>query len=93
MSYLSIATIRQDSWLQARAAACAAVEGEPSPDQWVFTHSWQLAAQPGWGAAWDSALVSHPEDDYQPGRDEAVITDYMILSAVQKLRHDDTPTE
>ena len=53
---------------------------------WVETNRYLWASSPGWGAAWDYALASHPDDaSYQPGRDPAVITDEMILSAVQAL--------
>lgn len=86
MSYSSVAAIRQDPWLRDRVAACAAVEGEPRPEEWVQTHAWPIAVQPGWAAAWDSALAAHTDAGYLPGSDEAVISDPMILSAVQGLR-------
>lgn len=69
--------------LQRRVIACAALEGLASPVQWAVDHSWPLAAQPGWGAAYASALESN---NLNPGKDEAVITDSMILAAVQSIR-------
>ena len=46
------------------------------------------AASPGWDAAWESALASHPDEpEYDPGADEAAITDAMILSQVQSMPH------
>ena len=44
---------------------------------------WKYAAQPGWAAAWDSAIASKKEDI---GDDESVITDNMILAATQAIR-------
>ena len=53
---------------------------------WVVNNSYLLASEPGWGAAWDYALNVHSsEPDYDPGKDAGVITDGMILSAVQSL--------
>jgi hypothetical protein len=60
--------------------------------QWVHDNRYVWASSPGWGAAWDYAVASHPDEpDYEPGKDPAVITDGMILSAVQKLGG--TPSE
>lgn len=55
--------------------------------QWVHDNRYLWAAAPGWGAAWDSALVApHPDDpEYEPGKDPAVISDGMILATVQAL--------
>ncbi|QWY83811.1 hypothetical protein SEA_PERMAG_23 [Microbacterium phage PermaG] len=87
MSYATVALIRQNFDISNRVAACVAVEGiAPYPEQWVAERSWALAAQPGWADAWAYALAAHPDDDeYRPGWDEGVITDGMILSAVQSL--------
>lgn len=86
MSYLTIAILKQDPWIRDRVTACLAVEGHPSPETWVMEHAWALAAQPGWASAWESALAANPDaPDYEPGRDQAVITDAQILSAVQSL--------
>ncbi|QGH80680.1 hypothetical protein SEA_ZANELLA_22 [Microbacterium phage Zanella] len=87
MTYATVAMIRRDSDISNRVAACVAVEGlSPYPEQWAAERGWALAAQPGWAAAWASALTTHPDDpEYRPGWDEGVITDGMILSAVQAL--------
>ena len=45
-------------------------------------HALTLAASPGFGAAWDSAVECGIEN---PGSDPAVISDQMILAAVQAL--------
>lgn len=87
MSYATIATIYRDSNINSRITACVASEGiSKTPEQWVAERNWALAAQPGWAEAWESSLAAHPETpDYLPGADAAVITDAMILSAVQAL--------
>lgn len=92
MAYLTVAIIRQDPWIRDRVAACVAVEnmGADHPEGWATDHAWELAAQPGWAAAWEYAVASHPEEDYQPGKDAAVVTDAQILSAVQAIRSEET---
>jgi len=84
--YLTQAAIADSTTMLNRVTACAASEGEELPHGWANQQRWHWATQPGWAAAWDSALVAHPEPDYDPGEDQAVISDGMILSAVQSLR-------
>lgn len=80
MSYLDIWNIAQDPYLRSRITACAAQEGVVTPDAWAYSNSLQIAASPGWSEAWASALAAeHPN----PGIDGAVISDGMILAAVQ----------
>lgn len=88
MSYLDVAELRDDGNIARRIMACVAVEGiDVEPGVWVTEHSWEFAAQPGWADAWASAKAGHADDDaYQPGRDGSVITDAMILSAVQSIQ-------
>ena len=90
--YLNIAAIAQDQYMNQRMQACVTQEayqghiplGVNNAPQWVTSNSYVWASSPGWGAKWASALASHPDDDtYEPGKDEAVITDGDILSAVQ----------
>jgi hypothetical protein len=80
MSYWDIASMSADTDLTARVSASAAQEGIPDPRQWAADNMLTLAASPGWGDAWASAVAAGTE---WPGRDPAVITDGMILSAVQ----------
>lgn len=81
--YWEISQIAADPDMHGRIVACAQKEGVPDADNWVWNHSWEYAAQPGWGAAWASALAaSNPT----PGRDAAVISDGQILSATQALQ-------
>jgi hypothetical protein len=91
MSYLTQATIAGNSAMFSRLAQAAATEGFASPDEWAGTNARKWAASPGWDEAWESALASHPGPDYDPGSDEAVVTDPMILSEVQSLGEDATP--
>jgi hypothetical protein len=65
---------------------------EMDADAWMIENRRGWAAAPGWDAAWESAEVSHPPDPeappgngYDPGSDESVITDSMILSQVQAM--------
>jgi len=86
MTYLQQADIAQDPWMIQRVAQCAAEESIPDPDEWTALHSREWAAAPGWDDAWASAHIAHEGDvEYQAGRDEAVITDYMILSQIQTM--------
>lgn len=90
MSYLTQDKICSNNVLQRRVAQCVAGEisntSEIDPDAFAMQKRRFWAAAPGWDAAWESAMVSHPDDDnYDPGRDQGVITDGQILSEVQAL--------
>ena len=82
MGYLDIANMTQNGALVRRLTAAAAQEGEAEPEGWVQAHRWTLCAAPGWADAWGSAEASGVAD---PGADESVITDPMILSEVQAI--------
>jgi hypothetical protein len=95
VSYLNQSEIADNPSMLARVAQCAAQQGEKDPDGWTQTNRRFWAAAPGWDAAWASAQASHPDPEpptpldftpYDPGADEAVITDEMILSQVQAMR-------
>lgn len=84
MSYKVIADVADSAALARREAACAAQElNTTDAAGWVRMYGLVLAAQPGWADAWAYAEASHPGEDH--GDDEAVITDGMILSAVQTI--------
>jgi hypothetical protein len=87
MSYLTQNEIASNSSMYWRVAQCAAQEGAPgNPDEWTGEYRRTWAAAPGWSEAWESARASHPDDPtYDPGADEAVITDPMILGQVQAM--------
>lgn len=83
MSYLTQARLAADQVIMLRATACAVSEGVQDPSFWVQQRSWQLSIQPGCDAAYASALAGGDPD---PGGNESVITDGMILAAVQAIR-------
>jgi len=82
MSYKTVADMAESFSLNRRLNAGAAKESIDEPTAWVQSYRWELASQPGWDAAWDSAVAGGVTD---PGSDEAVITDGMILSGVQAV--------
>lgn len=84
MTYATIAAITQSGALNQRLTAAAAQEGKDptSPGSWVSANIWTIASSPGWSAAWESAVAGGVTD---PGANEGVITDGMILAAVQPL--------
>jgi hypothetical protein len=91
MSYLTQDSIASSPSMQHRVAQCYAGE-QPStpvpqdPDRWSFTNRRYWAAAPDWDAAWEYALNVHgSEEGYDPGPDEAVITDGQILAQVQSM--------
>ena len=98
-SYLSISEIANDQFMVERMNAATTqqwhlatidlgIDGNNASNvlQLVKDSRYLWASSPGWGAAWDSALAGHPDDDtYEPGKDPAVITDGMILATVQAL--------
>jgi len=82
-TYRSIDLMTADTALQGRCRAAAAQQAAPGdPVQWAHDNRYRVAASPGWGAAWASAIAGGNQD---PGADPAVITDGMILAAVQAL--------
>lgn len=87
MSYTSIAQTATNAQLRLRIAACIAQEGgagetlQTGALMRADQMQWQCAAEPGWGEAWESALVAGNPD---PGNDPGVIPDAWILVAVQK---------
>lgn len=84
MSYLSISQAATDPLLRARIAACCAQESTDTathPLPLADAIQWRCCGEPGWGEAWESAKAAGNENI---GADPAVITDAMILTAVQK---------
>ena len=81
MSFGTINTCANDDEFLGRVTACVAAEGHPDPPTITWQHyRWPVAAAADIEAAYASALAaSNPS----PGGDESVITDGMILSAVQ----------
>lgn len=82
MSYFTQARLAADGAIRERTIACAVSIGVDEPQGWAISHMWQLSAVPGWDEAYEAALnAKNPS----PGEDESVITDAMILAAVQAL--------
>lgn len=90
MSYLNQSEIASNGAMFARVAQCATEEQVADAESWTNVHRREWAAAPGWDEAWAYAVETHPpvegEPPYDPGRDEAVITDGMILSQVQAMQ-------
>jgi len=86
MSYLEQSAIGSNQYMYGRVAQCAASEGLEDPDYWTNQNRRKWSASPGWDTAWASAVETNKNNPtYDPGKDEAVITDGMILSEVQAL--------
>lgn len=87
MAYYDVALLAADADFTARTTAAYTIEtlgtgGDVLPVQWAAEHAWDMAAQPGFGDAYASALAAEVPG---PGRDPSVISDPQILSAVQAL--------
>ena len=83
MSYLTQHTISTDPAMTGRVAQAAAGEGAPGdPDAWTWQWRRAWASAPGWDDARESAQAGGIPD---PGADESVITDAMILAQVQAM--------
>lgn len=80
MSYSTINQCANDEALRARVTACCAQEGSVNPPATMTTVIWPVSGASDIEAAYASALAA---DNPDPGGDEAVITDGMILAAVQ----------
>jgi hypothetical protein len=79
MSYATQAKLARDTDILERIVACAASLQIKNPTQWVWDIQWVWSAQPGWDDAYAYAIAAKNDN---PGLDEGVISDGMILSAV-----------
>lgn len=84
MTYKIHADIAESTAVRRRTVSCAAEEGIPGPSDWAARHAWTLV-KADWIAAVGSALAN-PDYEGDPLSDEAVITDGMILAAVDEAR-------
>jgi hypothetical protein len=80
MSYSTINRCANDGSFVGRVTAAVAAEGEAEPSRTTALVKWAVASASDVEAAYASALAA---GNPVPGGDEAVITDGMILSAVQ----------
>ena len=86
MSYSSIVQMGQSQSLMARVAACAAEQGNQTPQQWAADNLLSIAADAshGFSDAWTYARgVMTVNNNPDIGARDDVINDNMILSAVQ----------
>lgn len=84
MSYLTISVMASNPRLQQRIRAAVVEQLRDVRKDAISTAmhlTWTVCAEPGWADAYKYAVDSGNMD---PGGDEAVITDGMILAAVQK---------
>lgn len=86
MAYSDIAALAADTDFALRTTAAYATESLADdtiqPPQWQAEHAWDMAAQPGFGDAYASAVLNGIP---RPGKDPSVISDNQILAAVQGL--------
>jgi hypothetical protein len=80
LSYTTIHACYNDPALRGRVTACCATQGVADPDGTAFNMMWDIATASDVEAAYASALAA---DNPNPGGDDTVITDQMILSSVQ----------
>ena len=80
MSYTTINQCANDQALLGRITACAAQEGELVPASAAQQTIWAISSASDVEAAYASALAANNPN---PGGDESVITDGMILAKFQ----------
>ena len=84
MSYSDMVKVYTSPGLRDRVLMALAAEAVPEPQQWLGTRWLALAVSPGWDVSWASGRVTFPDDPDLGARDD-VITDGMILAAVQSM--------
>jgi hypothetical protein len=83
MTYTSIAISAGDYALVRRVASCAAQEGVTGDaTAWATQHIWEIVSSTEIEEAYEYALGT---ENPNPGGDEGVITDAMILANVQPM--------
>lgn len=82
MAYFDIFSLQADTDFINRVSACYVTEVDEAtnPNPWTPDHIWQIAAAPGFGEAYESAVLNGVA---RPGKDQSVISDLQILAAVQ----------
>lgn len=89
MSYNTIHQCANDEAFQNRLVACAAQEGEESPEYSMSVKlRWPVSSLTDIEEAYEYAVNS---DNPNPGGDDTVITDAQILSAVQYILNPPPP--
>lgn len=82
MSYATIHEMQSNTDLRSRVTACAAQESKSWGEVSDALYFYRITSSPGWSDAWEYAKASGSESI---GANESVITDGMILSAVQSV--------
>lgn len=86
MTYANVADMVDSQSLRRRMLACTAQEGKvhppDGPEAWLMPRIWEIVSTPGWEQAWAAAEAGGIPD---PGGNEGVITDGMVLSAIQPM--------
>ena len=83
MSYATIATCTVDVEFQARLTAALADEGVTNPEVRYYEVRWAIAADPSIEPPYAYAIET---GNPSPGGDPTVVTDEMLLAAVQALQ-------
>lgn len=94
MSYQSVVEMAGSNSLLQRMIAAAAGEGKTDALAWTQARVWRLVSSPGWADAWAYAVDTRT-DDHNPdtGRRPGVISDAMILTAVQALINEEASAQ
>ena len=87
MSYNAIYACATDPDFRNRVAACAVQEGAAPAggEAYATQHALTIASRKDIEAAWSHSLAASPYHSRR-GRDESIVTDQMILAAVQALK-------
>jgi len=80
VSYSTISKCANDQALRARVTAAAAQEGATDPGSAMYQLIWPVSVASDVEAAYASALAAANPN---PGGDETVITDAMLLAHIQ----------
>lgn len=82
MSYNTIARAALDGDLQQRCIAAAAAEGHPTPQAFIQTKMWDIAADPSVADPYAYAIGNRID---RPGHYDDVVNDPTILAVIQPL--------
>ena len=89
MSYNAIYACATDPDFRNRVAACAVQEGAAPAggEAYATQHALTIASRKDIEAAWQNSMTANPYHSRR-GHDEAIITDQMILTAVQAMKEE-----
>ena len=89
MSYNAIYSCATDPDFRNRVAACAVQEGAAPAggEAYASQYALAIASRKDIEAAWHHSLTAQPYHSRR-GHDESIITDQMILSAVQAMKEE-----